>query len=1497
MFLEDFLTNLDRMAARHNKPHKFILLLTIIDLLELKLTNQIKYDEVLKKLFTKYIRKFNFQIADRPYIPFFHLKTDGFWHLKPNAGKELDLSKMSTVAGPRELTDNVEYGYFSEDVFILLQDDRNRNLVRNKLLSILHEYSSLDNVQHIKEESSPYFLKKSSLFEHEQKAINKIVSLIGETTKALANVNLVDNQSKSYLECDLIVISPSGIYVVELKHWSGNIEIKQYQWLINKTKYRTDPHKNNSFKCKVLKGLYEHNLPTFPNVWVESVVVLTNPDASVENADTPDIAYNRERHNYTFASIADFVSFLKRRDAKMAVLDNSQVSAIANFIAGLDKPKIKQIEYFVNGYETVEYLSQHPECIELLARPIGIKARGLHRLRVFRQIQEDPKERERLRRIALNTLNAVEQIGDNPYILKVWAIQNEDGDIIEVSDWSETGTLQDLIYEAKGRLPLEQALEMCKNIALGLKEAHKNNIIHRAIKPENILISNNIPKLMNFDLSYQLEDHRLTVIPDASKIKDDGYVAPELLMGGDIDESTDFYSLGVIAYQLLTGEKPFRSSRDFFARGGYLSSQQIQKLENAEVPERIIDLLKNMIVAERSKRLRNIDTIISTFSGIEEQKSIPEEAIPDNSKLSPGDKDRMFEIVEFVGQGAETQLYKAKVRLSPKDEPATVVLKVFNREVSMDRVLRELEIGREIRSPYVVRYESRPDQWKDKRFFIVMEYVPGPTLRQIIENGERPNRVLFNHIALSLMEGIRALHEWEREDGTRETIVHGDIKPDNIIIAPKQKPVLIDLGIAGPPRVDVFQGTTGYVPPDSILGVDRDFSPRGDLFAFGVTLWEWLFGKKPYDNPAIGDKPHIPEDLPEFRDLYPWLEKAVATEPSKGFSSIAEMWSSFTKSLEEEKPPEESDVVGDDEEAVTVIDVSVPDENFVWYLNSLSNASAGNENAIAECQIRNQNFQKIHIPNPIVNVICRLLDDGRNVILTGNAGDGKTTIAVDVVKKFGEENLLTLNPRHEVAGHSLVVIKDMSELPKEERVAVLKEAMVAEKSRYLIVSNTGTLLDSFRALKDNRCSNYSGLLNALKASEPVDVVDNHFCLINIGQLDSIKTACRVFERMLQPDNWTECSQCRLYGDCPIITNVNVLQSNLDLAINRIYLLYKRLYEYGQRLTMRQMTGHLAYALTGGLHCRDVASMSIMARKQHIWRSGFFNRFFGDDGSNIIPEATKLVPVRVIREAGFGAKLIPSFERKAWLKEETFKILNQDARNIYEEMLKGFSPKAISNPIFRQQIRRLVYFYGRFTDEEERAFIPVFLDSPMLLDYLEITDSENPPSQAHLRKLCIKVLHILQEHFTGFRLPEDSWKNMKDIFITLKLPENVTAVQMVLARFRDDDFNLVVEPRYQYDKASGGSRMFVLQYMTLPNVRLTLDLPFFDYVARRYDGDMTYQLSAYYSNRLDDFKAKLLQADTSSFRKKTNSLQLMRIRPDRGFDELNLLVSEDELEVI
>ena len=55
-------------------------------------------------------------------------------------------------------------------------------------------------------------------------------------------------------------------------------------------------------------------------------------------------------------------------------------------------------------------------------------------------------------------------------------------------------------------------------------------------------------------------------------------------------------------------------------------------------------------------------------------------------------------------------------------------------------------------------------------------------------------------------------------------------------------------------------------------------------------MWEWIFGEKPYSNPAIGDVPVVPTLPPEFQDLQNWLLKSVATRPEEGFGTIDEMW-------------------------------------------------------------------------------------------------------------------------------------------------------------------------------------------------------------------------------------------------------------------------------------------------------------------------------------------------------------------------------------------------------------------------------------------------------------------------------------------------------------------------------------------------------------------------------------------------------------------------------
>jgi len=83
------------------------------------------------------------------------------------------------------------------------------------------------------------------------------------------------------------------------------------------------------------------------------------------------------------------------------------------------------------------------------------------------------------------------------------------------------------------------------------------------------------------------------------------------------------------------------------------------------------------------------------------------------------------------------------------------------------------------------------------------------------------------------------------------------------------------------------------------------FAPDGDLFALGVTLWEWLFGAKPYASPAIGDSPIAPQDaVPAISTPWlHWLKRAVATRSAERFSSAREMLQAFQDADAAEERP------------------------------------------------------------------------------------------------------------------------------------------------------------------------------------------------------------------------------------------------------------------------------------------------------------------------------------------------------------------------------------------------------------------------------------------------------------------------------------------------------------------------------------------------------------------------------------------------------------------
>lgn len=1486
----------------NTNPHKYLLVLTLISIMNEQTDHKNKFTfEELEPIF---LDKFNRHFPDfagyRKMLehPFYYLQNDDFWFLKIKKGMEekYRLYEQKRLTR-RRLLETVDYAFLSEAAYAVIKDPKQNKLLEKEIVNIFDfKYETIATTD---------ILQEGSLFEHEQEAIDIIKNYIlrHNIGQILNNIYLFDRQSNNYYEYDIVLIAHSGLYVVELKHWSGEIRVAPYHWIVNETQFRNDPHKNNSFKCKILKGLYQHQFPTYPQLWVESVVALTNPIAVVEGACLPSVVIEREMHNPTFASIEDFLTFIKQKDKQTPyVLDDGKLQAIYNYLQGLHTPR-KNIKFSIPGYETVEYLSQRSHCIELLARPTAIRAKGLHRFRVFRLLVDtDNLERERFLKKAYNTLEAVSQMSEHPNIHKVWVINNEEGDIIEGAEWSETGTLRDLIHKTDGAFPLATALDICYGIALGLEHTHQSNIIHRAIKPENIIMLNGIPKLLNFDLAYQVEDKRITVISDTSRLEDDGYIAPEVLSGQDIDEGTDFFSLGVIAYELLTGVKPFARVRSFVAQGGVLTRERLARLEQQEVSWQVIQVIEAMLQADRSKRLTDIKNILKTFNPKYDTSDPNTNLLSVNAPLEAGDFYDVYEIVKLVGQGAAAQIYQARTLRSQE-----VALKLFNREIPQERIIQESEITASLKSTYVVEYKGI-GHWKKDRYFIALEYIDGESMREWIDRGERPKLETFKIVARCLMEGIAAFHLHEDEDGNPQPLLHSDIKPDNILITRDRKAVLIDCGIAGEPRTDVFQGTGPYIPPDCISGTDMLFSEDGDLFALGVTLWEWLTGIRPYEQPAIGDTPdYNPELLNILSDeLYQWMLKAVATDNDSRFDSIEHMRNAFIGNKDTEREtvsvtgglgrgqPDQNrgQVVPEPISVVTTPDAKADNAGnhnfFVAYLNSLSNASAGNENATAESQITTEYFDCIRVENPVTDYIYNeVCNKHNNVILTGNAGDGKTTIAADIFKCL-TGYYRQLAPREEPKP-GLVIIKDLSELDDNKRALVFQEAIDSPDKNFLIVSNTGILLESLKTNKDNSTELVgSELLEALEADYPQPVLGGAFIIVNLGRINSIEPAVEVFERMLNPGNWLKCHSCPLCFECPIYTNVQLLQDAKEIVLSRVRLIYKRLYAYGNRLTMRQMTGHLAYTITAGLDCPDIIKMSRIARQDRLCEHLFCNRFFGDNGSDIVPEAMQLIPVQQIRDEEFGVFLEPVLERLVWKSDSVDLLLSEQLKKIFDRIKDNVQLKGRE---IRLQLRRLLFFFASMQGITEKRYITTFLRSPMLLIYLDYVEGNHPLSDIKENTYRRFILQVLQEYFIGLRLPEEGWKS-HDLYITMKPPTGHSSTQMILKRLQTEDFILGSKPLYKL--ADIKSNILTLRFGE--DTELKLDLPFLDYVARRYQGEVAEQLSAYYADRLEQFKVKLLEEGKGKPGEQ-HSLQLLHIGANRNFQVTEINVTRDNLEVL
>ena len=145
---------------------------------------------------------------------------------------------------------------------------------------------------------------------------------------------------------------------------------------------------------------------------------------------------------------------------------------------------------------------------------------------------------------------------DHPNICNIYEIdETEDGRLFIAMACDGGESLKDRI--GRGPLPVEEALDVAVQIAAGLEKAHAKGIVHRDIKPANILITEDgIAKIVDFGLAKLAGRTMLT--REGTTLGTAAYMSPEQTKGTDVDHRADIWALGVMLYEMLCGERPFR---------------------------------------------------------------------------------------------------------------------------------------------------------------------------------------------------------------------------------------------------------------------------------------------------------------------------------------------------------------------------------------------------------------------------------------------------------------------------------------------------------------------------------------------------------------------------------------------------------------------------------------------------------------------------------------------------------------------------------------------------------------------------------------------------------------------------------------------------------------------------------------------------------------------------------------------------------------------------
>lgn len=775
-----------------------------------------------------------------------------------------------------------------------------------------------------------------SQYSWEDDALDALRSLLPDADPFRAWTNFEFTDGGRIHEADALAVTPKGVFLIEIKSWSGRVKGDQVTWVQQRLDGSTtsygNPARLNTAKVRSLASLIRRHWsgsPTAPPPpFIVSLVWFSNPNLRVslptELRDQVAVADDNE-HAGHIRSLSQAIIDIGEAELTRTGFRRITAAQSDEFAAAMARIGFKEstrtrtagsyvlrLPAFAERGATQDFDATH--------RVTGLPAR----VRIYSTVVGATREEaaalgDAARREHLATRN----LNIDGVVRSIDIDDTEFGTAVVFEQHPDAIRLDRFLVERGGELDTDARLRIVEQLTSTVREMHRRRISHRMLTPESVWLrparhsgsgegpAGWEPLVSDFGLAARESADRPGTVATYTRVGSlpvartgavdvvlgdsamQTFLAPETFTDSDPDGvSLDAFSLGALTYLLFTGQAPASERTEMRTALG--STGLSVSAVVPEIDPRIEELVRgctNPIVSDRITSMAEILDRVALARGTD-KAGLDAGTDTDPLAAEPGDVlgDR-FELKRRLGKGSTAVALWCHDRTHDRD----VVLKVASKPSNDDRLVREAEAISNLRQANVVElYESLT---LGGRTALALSFAGERSLAGYLRAEGPVGTDFLRRWGEDLLEAIRYLE--------RVGVAHRDVKPDNLGIVemgPRKEShlVLFDFSLAGTSADDLNAGTPGYLDPFlSDEGRGR-FDLAAERYAAAVTIHEMATGETPTWGDGRSDPAYLPAEVqpallveaidPEVRaPVVEFLTRSLQRDPARRFDTADDM--------------------------------------------------------------------------------------------------------------------------------------------------------------------------------------------------------------------------------------------------------------------------------------------------------------------------------------------------------------------------------------------------------------------------------------------------------------------------------------------------------------------------------------------------------------------------------------------------------------------------------